>query len=91
MTHSEVLARIELNVLQGRRDSEDEGLDEELAGTPGVYELVQQALEEGVEAKEILLGSLTSGMDKVGEKYQSGVYFLPDMLTAAEAEDHGSA
>jgi 5-methyltetrahydrofolate--homocysteine methyltransferase len=85
MSKSELLTQIELNVLQGRRNSEDEGLDEGLDGTPGVSELVQQALEEGVEAKEILLGSLTSGMDKVGEKYQCGDYFLPDMLTAAEA------
>ncbi|MBN2025383.1 MAG: corrinoid protein [Actinobacteria bacterium] len=85
MGKEELLAKIEENVLQGRRDSEDEGLDEGLEGTPGVVELVQQSLEEGIEAKEILLGALSSGMDKVGEKYESGEYFLPDMLTAAEA------
>jgi len=85
MAQDEILAKIELNVMQGRRNSEDEGLEDELAGTPGVAELVQQALEEGVEAREILIESLSSGMDKVGEKYQRGEYFLPDMLTAAEA------
>lgn len=85
MERDELLARIEENVLQGRRDSEDEGLEDSLAGTPGVVELVQQSLEQGIEAKEILLGALSSGMDKVGEKYEAGEYFLPDMLTAAEA------
>ncbi len=85
MEREQLLEKIEENVLQGRRDSEDDGIDEELAGTPGVVELVRQSLEEGIEAKEILLGALSSGMDKVGEKYESGEYFLPDMLTAAEA------
>jgi len=85
MDREQLLEKIEENVLQGRRDCEDDGIDEGLAGTPGVVELVQQSLEEGIEAKEILLGALSSGMDKVGEKYESGEYFLPDMLTAAEA------
>jgi len=85
MDREQLLEKIEENVLQGRRDSEDDGIDEELAGTPGVVELVKQSLEEGIEAKDILLGALSSGMDKVGEKYESGEYFLPDMLTAAEA------
>lgn len=85
MGKDDLLAKIELNVLQGRRNSSDEGLGEELTGTPGVSELVGEALEQGIEAREILLGALSSGMDKVGEKYESGEYFLPDMLTAAEA------
>jgi 5-methyltetrahydrofolate--homocysteine methyltransferase len=85
MDKDSLLAKIEINVLQGRRNSKDEGLSEELTGTPGVSELVEEALEGGIEAREILLGALSSGMDRVGEKYESGEYFLPDMLTAAEA------
>ncbi|MDY6796860.1 MAG: corrinoid protein [Actinomycetota bacterium] len=85
MGKDELLARIEINVIQGRRNGEDEGLDEDLAGTPGVSELVEQALEEGIKAKNILLGALSTGMNQVGDKYESGEYFLPDMLTAAEA------
>jgi len=84
MDNNDLLAKIELNVVQGRRDSEDEGLDEDLTGTPGVSELVRIALDEGIGAKEIVIGALSRGMDKVGEIYESGEYFLPDMLTAAE-------
>jgi len=85
MANEELLARIELNVLQGRRNSEDEGTDEELTGTPGVVELVEEALNGDVGAREILVEAISSGMEKVGERYEEGSYFLPDMLTAAEA------
>jgi 5-methyltetrahydrofolate--homocysteine methyltransferase len=85
MDKGDLLVNIELNVVQGRRDRDDEGLDEDLVGIPGVSELVKTALDEGVEAKEIVLGALSKGMDEVGERYETGEYFLPDMLTAAEA------
>ena len=85
MTREELLDRIKLNVIQGRRNREDEGLDEELTGTPGVVELVEEALNEGVEARVILVDAISSGMDTVGDRYEDGSYFLPDMLTAAEA------
>jgi 5-methyltetrahydrofolate--homocysteine methyltransferase len=89
MTEKEILEKIELNVMQGRRDGEDEGLDEDMAGTPGVAELVREALEDGISARKILLDSITSGMEEVGRKYEDGTYFLPDMLTAAEAVEAG--
>ena len=85
MNREELMAGIELNVLQGRRDEDDEGLDEDLNGTPGVAELVEQALKEGIGAREILLFAVSRGMDRVGDKYESGEFYLPDMLSAAEA------
>lgn len=87
MTNEDTLRKIEVNVIQGRRNADDEGLDEDLSGTPGVVELVRDALSEGIGAEEILINAITSGMRKVGERYEEGAYFLPDMLTAAEAVD----
>lgn len=87
MAGEELLEEIELNVIQGRRNKDDEGLDEDLSGTPGVTELVSRALDEGLGAEEILLKAITSGMAKVGDRYEEGIYFLPDMLTAAETVD----
>lgn len=87
MAGEDILKSIELNVIQGRRNADDEGLDEDLSGTPGVTELVKDALSEGIGAEDILVNAITSGMTKVGDRYEEGVYFLPDMLTAAETVD----
>ncbi|MBU4174411.1 MAG: corrinoid protein [Actinobacteria bacterium] len=84
MKGDELLQEIELNVVQGRRNSSDEGLDEDLSGTPGVTELVEDALNRGIGAKGILVDAISSGMTEVGERYEKGMYFLPDMLAAAE-------
>lgn len=85
MTEDGLIQAIRYNVLQGRRDKDDEGLEEDMVGQPGVVELVQQALEKGVPVKDILLHGLTEGMNEVGKKFESKEYFIPDMLSAAEA------
>lgn len=77
------------NVLQGRRNKDDEGIEEDYTGQPGVAELVQEALDNGVDTETILLEGLSRGMEMVGEKYETGEYFIPDMLTAAEAVEAG--
>ncbi len=80
-----IIEQIVANVLQGRRDKNDEGIDEGYDGTPGVTELVEEALEQGVPVEKVLGEGLSHGMTLVGEKYESGEYFIPDMLAAAEA------
>lgn len=82
--HKELLDRIAYNVLQGRAQAEDEGVDEGLTGQPGVMELVGQALEEQLSAREIVLTGLTEAMTRVGDKFESGEYLIPDMLASAE-------
>jgi len=47
--------------------------------------LVQAAVNEGVEAKDILNGGLIKGMDIVGEKMQNGDMFIPEVLMSAKA------
>ncbi len=86
-----LIEKIVENVLQGRRDKDDEGIEEGAVGQPGVAELVKEALDSGVDADKILLDGLSRGMEQVGEKYESGEYFIPDMLTAAEAVEAGMA
>ena len=79
------IEKIVSNVLQGRRDKDDEGIDEGFEGQPGVTELVEEALEQGMDVEKILAEGLSRGMDLVGEKYETGEYFIPDMLSSAEA------
>lgn len=48
-------------------------------------ELTQEALESGEEPLVIIDQGLVPGMDIVGEKFQTGEYFLPQMVIAANA------
>ena len=84
MDDKELLEKIAFNVIQGRVESEDEGIDQGLEGQPGVVELVEQALEQEIDPKSIVLVGLSGPMDIVGEKYEKGEYLIPDMLASAE-------
>lgn len=79
-----LISTIKKNVIQGRRMAEDEGITDELDGQPGTFEMVTLALREKCNPQDILTG-LTKAMNIVGEKYENGEYFIPDMLAAAEA------
>lgn len=46
--------------------------------------LVQQALDEGRSAAEILTDGLAAGMTKLGEDFSAGKAFVPEMLMAAK-------
>ena len=54
-----------------------------------VEELCQQALDEGIDAAETINEGLIPGMDKVSDLYESGEYFLPEVLTASYAMNVG--
>jgi 5-methyltetrahydrofolate--homocysteine methyltransferase len=84
MDKQEILKAIAFNVVQGRVEAEDEGFDDGLEGQPGVTELVNEALDKGVEPKEIVIESLTKSMEEVGEKFERDEYLIPDMLASAE-------
>ena len=81
----DIIATIKENVIQGRKTQDDVGIDDSLAGTPGVVELVQQALESNIFPQVIVTEGLTAGMQVVGEKFSTKEYFIPDMLASAEA------
>jgi 5-methyltetrahydrofolate--homocysteine methyltransferase len=84
MTEKDIIEQLKENVIQGRKNQDEEGIDEELSGTPGVVELTHLALEKNIPPEEII-NTLTAGMQVVGEKYSSKEYFIPDMLASAEA------
>ena len=49
-----------------------------------VLDLTQQALDSGAEPIAIINDGLTPGMSEVGKRFESGDYFLPELLIAAE-------
>ncbi|OGU74275.1 MAG: hypothetical protein A2V93_08105 [Ignavibacteria bacterium RBG_16_34_14] len=61
----------------------------DLAGKPGVKDLVQNAIDEMIPASQILNESLIAGMEIVGSKFSAGEYFVPDMLLSAQAMKSG--
>lgn len=84
MSNENLLEKLKENVLQGRMEKEDEGIEEGYLGQPGVQELTEEALEQGVSVKEILQ-TINDGMVLVGKMFEKGEYFIPDMLAASEA------
>jgi 5-methyltetrahydrofolate--homocysteine methyltransferase len=84
MERDEFIKAIAFNVVQGRVEAEDEGFDDGLEGQPGVTELVNEALDKGVEPKDIVIDALTKSMEEVGEKFERDEYLIPDMLASAE-------
>jgi 5-methyltetrahydrofolate--homocysteine methyltransferase len=71
------LSEIKENVIMGEVDE--------------VGELVKKALAERQEAKKILNEGLIAGINAVGSKYESGEFFLPEMVIAATAMKEGLA
>ena len=81
----DIVALLKENVIQGRKTADDEGVDEDMTGKPGVLELTQLALEKNISPEVIITEGLTAGMQVVGEKFSTKEYFIPDMLASAEA------
>jgi 5-methyltetrahydrofolate--homocysteine methyltransferase len=81
----DIISLIRENVIQGRVTQDDEGLDEDMVGQPGVTELTEQALASGISVKDIIKQGLTEAMEIVGQKFEAEEYFIPDMLASAEA------
>ena len=56
-----------------------------------VKELVQKALDEGIDPTTILNEGLLSGMSIVGERFKNNEIFIPEVLIAARAMNMGTA
>jgi 5-methyltetrahydrofolate--homocysteine methyltransferase len=81
----DIINLIQENVIQGRTTKDDEGIDEGIVGQPGVTELVEKALASGLSIKDIITKGLSGGMNIVGQNFEAGEYFIPDMLASAQA------
>jgi len=89
MMSEDIIPMLKENVIQGRKTKDDEGIDEELSGTPGVEELTRSALENNIPVKEIITKGLTPGMEVVGDRFNAKEFYIPDMLASAEAVSAG--
>ena len=56
-----------------------------------VKKLVQEAIEEGIPAQQILEEGLLSGMNIIGMKFKNNEVFVPEVLVAARAMNQGAA
>ncbi len=56
---------------------------------PKVKAFVQQALDEGIPANEILQDGLLDGMNIIGQKFKNNEVFVPEVLVAARAMNRG--
>lgn len=74
---SEILNEISENLQQGKAKV--------------VKGLVQQAIDEGISAKQILEDGLLHGMGIIGEKFKNNEVFVPEVLVAARAMNMGAA
>ena len=55
-----------------------------------VAPLVQQALDEGLGAEEVLNEALVAAMSEIGERFSRNEAFVPEMLVAARAMTAGT-
>ncbi|MGI5898826.1 MAG: corrinoid protein [Christensenellales bacterium] len=56
---------------------------------PKVKELVQAAIDEGVQPEDILNQALVVGMGEIGEKFKNNEVYVPEVLIAARAMNAG--
>lgn len=71
-----VLDDISINLQQGKAKA--------------VKELVQKAIDEGIDAKTILENGLLAGMSIIGVKFKNNEVYVPEVLIAARAMNAGS-
>lgn len=51
--------------------------------------LAESALSQGVSAYDCLMNGMAKGMDVVGQKYQMGEFYLPELVMAGETFKEG--
>jgi 5-methyltetrahydrofolate--homocysteine methyltransferase len=50
----------------------------------GIKKLTQQALDQGLKAKDVLDKGLLPGMDVVGQRFKTGEMFMPEVIYSAK-------
>ena len=67
----ELLQNLAASILSGNRNS--------------ALEWAERGLQSGVNPLDLISKGLTVGLNEVGDKFECGEYYLPDMMLAAEA------
>jgi methanogenic corrinoid protein MtbC1 len=88
MIEETLLDKISDNVIQGNRNTEFQGGYRNLEGQPGVVELTQTALDQGIDPEKIIVDSLAHPMEVVDQKYKSEEYMGMDYLASAICVDY---
>ncbi len=81
---NELLEKLAFSIERGKV-SKASPFPPDLKGENGADELTKQAIEEGISPNLILNEALMVGMRKIGDKFEVGKAFIPDMLIAAKA------
>lgn len=68
---SDILQELTTAVIEGNKDD--------------ITDLTEDALDDGLEAQEILNSGLMPGMDFVGKEFRAGSMFVPEVLRSARA------
>ena len=53
-------------------------------GASSIVKTVQALLDEGIRPMDIINDGLIAGLNEVGENYEKGVFFLPQLMRSAE-------
>lgn len=53
-------------------------------GSQGIIKVINSLLEQGVKPLEVINQGLVPGLNIVGEKYEKGEYYLPQLMLSAE-------
>jgi|TARA_Y100000031_G_C8222521_1_gene386665 5-methyltetrahydrofolate--homocysteine methyltransferase len=80
----DLLQEIAGKVISGRADK-NSPFPSEKVGEPGVKELTQKAIKEGIDLQEILNSGLLAGMNVVGARFKDGELFIPEVLVCGQA------
>jgi len=80
----ELLEQLAICIERGKVNSKSP-FPADLKGQDGADELTKLAIEQGIPPEKILNDSLMIGMRKVGDKFEAGKAFIPDMLISAKA------
>lgn len=70
MGKEELLARMQRAVVEGEREE--------------TRRLAQEAVQDRMDLLEVIEKGFTPGIQKVGELWEKGEYFLPELITSAE-------
>jgi 5-methyltetrahydrofolate--homocysteine methyltransferase len=83
MTKQELIEKIASNVIQGRPNDKYAGANRKLKGQPGVIELMQTALDQNIDPKEIMVETLAKPMEEALKKFESDEFLAPNVLLSA--------
>ncbi|HRN27886.1 MAG: corrinoid protein [Ignavibacteriaceae bacterium] len=81
---NQILQQLSLCIEKGRVNKES-NYPPDMKGLSGAVELTQQALDDGISAKDVLNNGFLPGMKIVGERFRDGKIFLPEVLISAKA------